>query len=343
MVMLGIKLGPEEYPPVELLNYAVAAEQAGFDAIDVSDHFHPWSEFGQSCFTWAWLGAAAARTTKIILGPGVTCPILRYHPAVIAQAAATIDNFAPGRTYLGLGTGEALNEYSATGVWPDYGDRQQMVQEAIELIRQLWSGGYVTFDGAFYSTRKAKLYTPPKTTIPIIMSSLVPESASFAGTYGDGLFTVAGPDLSVIREIVEKFEEGASNAGKDPVSMPRMIELNVIYASDTKEAIADFRKFWAGAIVPAMFNQNIYTPSMSEMNGSVVGDDTILKRLCVSDDPREHIQYIQQFIDLGFTHLYFHTAGHRQLDFIKSYARDVLPAIRQGKKGAETGAEATTA
>jgi len=307
----------------------------------VSDHFHPWSELGQSCFTWAWLGAAAARTTKIVLGPGVTCPILRYHPTVIAQAAATIDNFAPGRTYLGLGTGEALNEYSATGVWPDYYDRQQMVQEAIALIRQLWSGDYVTFDGAFYSTRKAKLYTPPKTTIPIIMSSLVPGSASFAGVHGDGLFTVSGPELSTIRQIVERFEAGASHAGKDPSTMPRMIELNVIYTSDIKEAIEDFRKFWAGAMVHAMFNQNIYTPSMSEMNGSVVGDDTIMKRLCVSDDPEDHIRYIQQFIDLGFTHLYFHTTGQRQLDFIKSYARDVLPIIRRGKKGSAASAEAT--
>ncbi|WP_231844901.1 TIGR03557 family F420-dependent LLM class oxidoreductase [Methanocella arvoryzae] len=338
--MLGIKLGPEEYPPVELMNYAIAAEQAGFDAIDVSDHFHPWSELGQSCFTWTWLGAAAARTNRILLGPGVTCPILRYHPAVIAQAAATVDNFAPGRTYLGVGTGEALNEYSATGTWPGYSDRQQMLFEAIELIRRLWEGGYVTFDGAFYSTRKARLYTPPTTRIPIIVSSLVPGSAAFAGLQGDGLITVAS-EMSIIRQIVENFESGATQAGKDPEKMPRMIELNVIYASDMQAVMQDFKKYWAGAMVPALFNQNIYTPYMSEMNGAIVGDDTLKKRLCISNDPEEHIKYIQQFIDLGFTHIYVHTAGPGQIDFIKSYARDVLPALREQNKGAAGATEAT--
>lgn len=340
MVMLGIKLGPEEYPPVELLNYAVAAEQAGFDAIDVSDHFHPWSEVGQACHTWTWLGAAASRTNRIVLGPGVTCPILRYHPAVIAQAAATVDNFAPGRTYLGLGTGEALNEYAATGAWPDYSDRQQMLFEAIELIRQLWAGGYVTFDGAYYSTRKAKLYTPPKTPIPIIISSLVPGSASFAGLHGDGLITVSG-EMNMLRQIIENFESGARQAGKDPDQMPRMIELNVIYNGNLEAALGEFKKFWAGAMIPAMFNQNIYTPSMSEMNGAVIGDDILKKRFCISSDPEEHIRYLQQFIDLGFTHIYVHTAGPAQLDFIRSYARDVLPALRERNKGAEGAAEAT--
>jgi len=340
MVMIGIKLGPEEYPPVELLNYAVAAEQAGFDIIDVSDHFHPWSELGQACYTWTWLGAAAARTNRIVLGPGVTCPILRYHPAVIAQAAATVDNFAPGRTYLGLGTGEALNEYSATGVWPDYPDRQQMLFEAIDLIRQLWSGGYVTFDGAFYSTRKAKLYTPPKTSIPIIISSLVPGSASFAGLHGDGLFTVFN-DMPVIKQIVENFESGALQAGKDPGTMSRMIELNVIYTSNHKEAMEEFKKYWAGALIPAMFNQNIYTPAMSEMNGSVVGDDALQKRLCISDDAEDHIKFVQQFVDLGFTHIYVHTAGSRQMDFIKTYSSDVLPAIRERNKSVAGVAGAT--
>ncbi|WP_424356764.1 TIGR03557 family F420-dependent LLM class oxidoreductase [Methanocella sp. MCL-LM] len=340
MVMLGIKLGPEEYPPVELLNYAVAAEQAGFDAIDVSDHFHPWSELGQACFTWTWLGAAAARTNRIVLGPGVTCPILRYHPAVIAQASATVDNFAPGRTYLGLGTGEALNEYAATGVWPDYSDRQQMLFEAIELIRRLWAGGYVTFDGAFYSTRKAKLYTPPKTQIPIIISSLVPGSASFAGLQGDGLITVSN-ETPVLKQILENFEAGSRQAGKDPDTMSKMIELNVIYTSDLQAVMNDFKKYWAGAMIPAMFNQNIYTPSMSEMNGAVVGDDALMKRMCISNDPDEHIRYVQQFIDMGFTHIYVHTAGPGQLDFIKSYTRDVLPALREQNKGAAGAQEAT--
>lgn len=329
MVKLGLKLGPEEYPPVDLLEYAVIAEDAGFDAIDVSDHFHPWAGIGQACFTWTWLGAAASRTSKIMLGPGVTCPILRYHPAIIAQAAATVDNFAPGRTYLGVGTGEALNEYAATGVWPDYDERQLMLQEAIELIRELWEGGTVSFDGAYYTTRKARLYTPPKSRIPIIVSSLVPESAAFAGRVGDGLITVGGKPIETLRRIIDNFEEGAARAGKDHMSMPRFIELNVAYTKDAKDAIEEFRKYWAGAFVPAMFNQNIYTPSMSEANGAVVGDDTIMAMTCISDDSQEHAKFAQRFIDAGFTHLFFHTAGPEQARFIRDYGRDVLPLIRE--------------
>ncbi|HEX6480329.1 MAG TPA: LLM class flavin-dependent oxidoreductase, partial [Ktedonobacteraceae bacterium] len=157
MVQFGWKAGTEQFPPTELLEYAIAAEQAGFDLIDVSDHFHPWSEEGQSAFTWTWLGAVAARTSRIHFGPGLTCPILRYHPSVIAQAAATVSAMAPGRFYLGVGTGEALNEYAATGMWPGYTERRERLLEAIVLIRALWSGEEVTLDGDYYMTRKAQL------------------------------------------------------------------------------------------------------------------------------------------------------------------------------------------
>src|SRR5947209_11891777 len=186
MVQLGWKAGPEQYGPVELLEYAIAADKAGFDLLDVSDHFHPWSEAGQSPFTWTWLGAAAVQTSKIRLGTGVTCPILRYHPSIIAQAAATVSCFAPQRTYLGVGTGEALNEYAATGKWPDYSERQARLAEAIDLIRTLWSGEEVTYEGQYYQTRKSKLFTPPASRIPLYVSTMVGESATFAGKYGDG-------------------------------------------------------------------------------------------------------------------------------------------------------------
>jgi coenzyme F420-dependent glucose-6-phosphate dehydrogenase len=328
MLKLGWKAGPEQYQPTELLDYVMAAENAGFETVDISDHFHPWSEQGHACFTWAWLGAAAVKTNRIELGPGVTCPILRYHPTVIAQAAATIDNFAPGRTYLAVGTGEALNEYAATGSWPDYLERQAMMLEAIQLIRALWTGGEVTFDGTYYAARKAKLYTPPTSRIPLYVSSLVPESAGFAGMYGDGLITVAN-DPDTTKQIVENFENGAREMGKDPSTMPRLIEVNVAYTDDKDAAVRCFNEYWAGAMVPAMFNQNIYTPKMSEMNGSVVGKDTLLKKLCMSGNPDDHVKFAQQYIDMGFTHLYFHSAGPDQRDFIVGYGKDVLPRIKQ--------------
>src|SRR6266566_1893582 len=221
MLQLGWKAGPEQFPPTELLDYAVKAEQAGFDLIDVSDHFNPWSEAGQAAFSWTWLGAAATRTSHINLGPCVTCPILRYHPAIIAQAAATVSYFAPGRTYLGVGTGEALNEYPVTGRWPGYKERQAMLAEAIDLIRALWSGEEVTHDGKYYQTRKAKLFTPPASPIPIYVSALVPDSAKFAGKYGDGLITVGGKQPDLYKEIIKNFEDSAREKGKNPAHMPR--------------------------------------------------------------------------------------------------------------------------
>jgi coenzyme F420-dependent glucose-6-phosphate dehydrogenase len=152
MAKFGWKAGAEQYAPQDLLDYAIAAEQAGFDSLDVSDHFHPWAEKGQACFVWSWLGAVAARTKSITIGTGVTCPILRYHPSIVAQAAATVACLAPGRVYVGVGTGEALNEYSACGRWPEYQERQEQLGEAIELMRELWEGEPVSHHGGFYET-----------------------------------------------------------------------------------------------------------------------------------------------------------------------------------------------
>jgi coenzyme F420-dependent glucose-6-phosphate dehydrogenase len=331
MLQLGWKAGPEQYPPVELLEYAAAAEQAGFEALDASDHFHPWSEAGQACFVWTWLGAAAVRTSRIVLGPGVTCPTLRYHPAVIAQAAATLACFAPSRTYLGVGTGEALNEYAAIGQWPEYRERQARLAEAIELIRALWTGDEITFRGRYYQTHKAKLYTRPQESIPIYISTLVPESAEFAGRYGDGLFTVGGQPPVVYRRMLKAFEDGAREAGKNPASMPRWVELAVAYTDDVAAAIDCRKRYWAGAYIPAMYGQNIYTPKMSEQNGAVVGADTVKQKACISPDPDEHVRFAQPYIDLGFDHLVFHSAGPDQRAFLEGYGRDVLPRLRQGQ------------
>ena len=332
MLKLGWKAGPEQYPPTELLDYAIAADQAGYDSIDVSDHFHPWSENGQACFTWTWLGAAAARTERVELGTGLTCPILRYEPAIVAQAAATLACMAPGRAYLGVGTGEALNEYASTGIWPGYQERQQRLAEAIQLIRQLWTGQEVTFDGCYYQTRKAKLYTRPSATIPLYVSSLVPESATFAGEHGDGLLTVGGKENRVYEQMLRNFEEGARQAGKDPSTMPRLIELNVAYTDDVGSAIQSQLTYWAGSVVPALYNQKIYTPKMSEENGTVVGPDTIKRMCCISGNPDDHVTFVQRYIDLGFDTIFFHSAGPDQRAFVEGYARDVLPLIRKANQ-----------
>ncbi|HEX2226123.1 MAG TPA: TIGR03557 family F420-dependent LLM class oxidoreductase [Candidatus Binatia bacterium] len=332
MLHLGWKAGTEQYPPDELLEYAVAAEEAGFDSISVSDHFHPWAEQGQACFVWTWLGALAAKTKKIKFGTGVTCPILRYHPAVIAQAAATVAWLAPERFFLGVGTGEALNEYSATAQWPDYKIRQAQMAEAIDLMRALWTGEKITHRGVYYQTRQAKLYTRPKDSIPIYVSSMVPNSARFAGTYGDGLITVGGEEPDTYEEMFANFKAGAKEAGKKPAQMPRMVELGVEFTDDEENAISIRKAYWAGTFVPALFTQRIYTPAMAEQNGRVVGSDAMKEGVCISADADDHIKLAQKYIDMGFDHLVFHAAGPDQRAFLEAYGRDVLPKLRKRAK-----------
>jgi coenzyme F420-dependent glucose-6-phosphate dehydrogenase len=326
---LGWKAGLEQYPPVEILEYAVEAEKSGFDSIDASDHFQPWSEAGQASFVWTWLGAVAARTHNISIGTGLTCPILRYEPSVIAQAAATLACLAPNRTYLAVGTGEALNEFAATGSWPDYVERQDRLEEAVDLIRLLWSGTETTFHGCYFDTRKAKLFTRPVTPPPVYVSSLVPESAEFAGRVGDGLITVGGKSLDVYREILGNFKRGAVEAGKDPSQMPRLIELKVAYTDDVCTAVAEFQKYWAGSFVPALFDQKVYTPRMSEENGSIVGADVIARLSCISGKAEDHVEYAQSYVEAGFDTIYFHSAGPDQRNFIHCYGQEVLPRLRQ--------------
>lgn len=343
MLQLGWKAGTEQYPPVELLEYAILAEETGFDSISVSDHFHPWSERGEACFAWTWLGAVAAKTSRIALGTGVTCPILRYHPALIAQAAATVACLASNRRcFLGIGTGEALNEYSATGQWPAYKKRQAQTAEAIELIRALWTGDRITHRGIYYQSRQAKLYTRPRDPIPIYVSTMVPNSAHFAGKYGDGLITVGSEEPETYREILENFEAGARDAGKDPTLMPRMVELAVAYTDDEASAIEYRRKYWAGTFVPALFTERIYSPKMSEENGKVVGAEIIKEAVCISADPEDHIKLAQHYIDMGFDHLIFHSAGPDQRAFLEAYGHEVLPRLREARKSKSDDAPALT-
>ena len=326
---LGWKAGTEQYAPSELLEYGIAAEESGFDSIEASDHFHPWSEKGQAGFVWTWLGAVAARTSRILLGTGVTCPTLRYHPAVVAQAAATLAAMAPGRVFLGLGTGEALNEYAATGLWPSYNSRQARLAEAIELIRKLWTGDEVTHRGAFYQTLKARLYTRPESPVPIYVSAMVPSSAGFAGKYGDGLITVGGEDRDRYREMFANFDYAAEEAGKLGATLPRMVELAVAYTGKEDQAIAIRKEYWAGTFIPALFTERIYTPGMSEKNGSVVGADTIRESVCISEDPEVHVNFARRYIEMGFNHLIFHSAGPNQREFVERYGREVLPRLRE--------------
>ena len=328
MLKLGWKAGTEQFRPAELLDFAVAAEEAGFDFIDASDHFHPWSEGGQASFVWTWLGAVAARTSRIHLGTGLTCPILRYHPAVVAQAAATLSQLAPGRVYLGVGTGEALNEYAATGAWPSYRERQARLSEAIAVILSLWTGEEVTYRGEYFQTRRARLHTPPAAPIPLVVSSLVPASASFAGRRGQGLLTVGGKKPELYESMLAHFSEAAREAGKDPSQMPRQIEVGVEYTDDVEAAVQHRKAYWAGTYVPALFTERIYTPRMSADNGEPVGEEAIRRATCISADAEQHVEFAARYVRMGFDHVAFHSASPDQKAFLSTYGRQVLPRLR---------------
>ena len=326
---LGWKAGPEQYPPQELLDYAIAAEAAGFDTIDASDHFHPWSEAGQASFVWTWLGAVAARTQRIHMGPGITCPILRYHPSVIAQASATLAAMAPGRVYLAVGTGEALNEYAATGEWPGYEERQARMEEAIDLIRQLWTGEPIDLQALIIiPTRPSSIHAPSK-LFPSIYRRWCPTARRLP------VGSAMALSRSVVRSLISIVNSSRASrtaraqTGKDPAQQRRLIELNVAYTDDEESAISEMKKYWAGTFVPALFDQKIYSPAMSEKNGKAVGADTIKQKMCLSADPAAHVKYIQQYIDLGFDTIFLHCAGPDQRAFLEGYGRDVLPRLRR--------------
>ena len=186
----------------------------------------------------------------------------------------------------------------------------------------------MTHKGKNYETHKAKLYTPPASPIPLYVSALDPDSATFAGKYGDGLITVGGKQPEIYQNILKDFEKGAREAGKDSSKMHRMIELNVAYTDNMEAAIEQQFKYWAGTYVPALFDQKIYSPAMSQENGEVIGADTVKKTGCFSTNPDDHVKFVQQYIDLGFDYIFLHSAGPDQRSFIERYGRDVLPRLR---------------
>jgi coenzyme F420-dependent glucose-6-phosphate dehydrogenase len=206
----------ESYQPEDLVQQAVAAEEAGFDAVLGSDHFHPWvDDTSAAGFVWSWLGAVAVKTENVLLGTAVTCPLFHYHPALVAQMAATTDRLSNGRLILGVGTGEALNERPLGFPFPGYGERQARMQEALEIMHRMFAGEKVSFDGEHYTTATAKLYSPPKGSLPILMAAGGPKSAAFAGTYADGLITSVKDPADTVAKVIEPYRRAATEAGKD--------------------------------------------------------------------------------------------------------------------------------
>ena len=324
--MLGYMASFEQFHPTDLLEYCKQAEQAGFEAVTASDHFHPWTpQQGQSAFVWSWMGALGA-ATNLRFGTGVTPPGYRYHPVILAQAAATLEAMFPGRFILGLGAGEALNEHVVGGYWPEAAVRSEILFEAIEVIRGLFSGKVYKTRGKHFTVESAKLYTLPENPPPIVIATSGPINAQRTGKFADGILTVGAADEK-LKMLVERFEKGAKEAGKDPSTMAKILQIKVSYAATNEAAVDQAVKEWpnGGMSFP---KGDIRNPEDFEAMAKLVRPENFKNRVLMSADLDEHVAHIQHFIDLGFPEIYIHNVGRNQAEFIDAYGKHVVDKLR---------------
>jgi coenzyme F420-dependent glucose-6-phosphate dehydrogenase len=327
---LGYKASAEQFGPQELLEFGVHAERCGFDSVLVSDHFQPWRHTGgHAPFSFAWLAALGARTERVLLGTSVLTPTFRYHPAVVAQAMGTLGCLFPGRVLLGVGTGESLNEVPPLGIeWPEFRERFARLREAIQLMRRLWSEERVSFDGTFYKTRKATVYDTPAGGIPLYVAAGGPQMARYAGRVADGLICTSGKGEALYREqLLPAFADGARQAGRDPASLDKLIEVKVSFDTDRQRALEDTRH-WGALALSAEEKTGVEDPLEMERLADALPTERTASRWIVSTDPQEHVERIRFYIDLGFTHLVFHAPGPDQRRFLDLYAEHILPRLR---------------
>jgi coenzyme F420-dependent glucose-6-phosphate dehydrogenase len=328
-IRIGYKASAEQFGARQLLDYAVRAERDGLDIVGVSDHFQPWRHTGgHAPNALAWLGALSQATTTATLGTNVLTPTLRYSPAIVAQAFATLADLAPGRVYLGVGTGEAMNETPATGgAFPGRKERRLRLAEAIELIRRLWTEDRVDFDGDYYRTRKATVYDRPQQPIPIYVAAAGPLAAQLAGRVGDGFIATSGKDPQLYRDLLDKVREGAQQSGRDPQAIRRLIEIKVSYDRD-RAAAQDACGFWAALALSPEEKEAVEDPVEMERLADA-HRDRAHTRFIVSDDPHEVVERIGAYVDLGFEELLLHAPGPDQARFLDQFGADVLPLLRE--------------
>ena len=315
MAEIGYALSSEEHTPNDLVRHAKMAEDAGFTFALISDHYHPWVDAqGHSPFVWAVIGGIANATERLRLGTGVTCPTVRIHPAIIAQAAATCAAMMPGRFFLGVGSGENLNEHVLGDRWPESSVRQEMLEEAVEVIRLLFEGGSQSHQGVHYVVENARLYTLPDEPTPIMVAASGPEAAELAGRIGDGFIST-----SPKKELVDGFKQSGGD-GK-----PKYGQLTVCWAKDESSARKTAHKLWPTAAIPGELGQELPMPAHFEQAAQLVTEDAIAKAVVCGPDPERHVAEIQKFVDAGFDHVYLHQIGPDQEGFINFYQQNVLP------------------
>lgn len=326
----GYKASAEQFGPRELLKFAIEAEENGFDSVWISDHFQPWRHTdGHAPFAPVWMGALGAQTKRIVMGTSVLTPTFRYPPAVVAQTFGTLGALYPDRVILGVGSGESLNEVAVTGIeWPPAKERLARLRESVDLIKKLWTEEMVTYDGTYYHTRNATIYDRPEHQVPIYIGAGGPVAAKFAGRAGDGLIVTSGKGEALYTEqLLPSFAEGVKASGRDPENVDRMIEVKVSFDTDRDKALADTR-IWAALALSAEDKVAIHDAREMERKAETVADQAH-RRWLVSNDPEEHIEQIRPYIELGFTHLVFHAPGNDQSRFLKLYAKEILPRLKQ--------------
>jgi coenzyme F420-dependent glucose-6-phosphate dehydrogenase len=328
-IRFGYKASAEQFGPTELTDLAVLAEEVGFDSVFISDHFQPWMhEGGHAPAALPLLGAMGARTSRVLLGTSVLTPTFRYHPAVIAQAFATLGVMFPGRIILGVGTGEALNEVTLGLEWPEAPERFQRLKESIGLIEKLWEDERVTFDGTYYSVKDATVYDRPAQKVPIYIGAAGPAATRLAGRIADGFITTSGkPETLYTETLLPALREGLEKAGRPDDGIDTLIEVKVSYHPDEQAALEKTR-FWAPLALSAEEKMGIHDPIEMQRRAAELPIERAASRFIVSTDPEEHVERIARYVDLGFRHLVFHDPGHDQEEFLRTYGEEILPRLR---------------
>jgi G6PDH family F420-dependent oxidoreductase len=314
-VELGYAISSEEHRPLDLVQNAARAEEAGFTFALVSDHYHPWIDRqGQSPFVWSVLGGIAVATERLVVGTGVTCPIIRIHPAVVAQAAATAASMLPGRFFLGVGTGENLNEHVVGRRWPPTHVRREMLEESVAVMRLLWEGRLASHHGTHFTVENARVYTLPEDPIDVLVAAGGREAAQLAGRIGDGLIGTA-PEES----IVDCFS-AAGGAGKSCYA-----QATVCYADREDDARRTALEWWPNAALRGPLGQELPLPSHFEEASAMVTEDDVAEVVICGPDPEAHVALIDKYAAAGYTHVYIHQVGPHQEAFFEFYASEILP------------------
>src|SRR5690349_10716169 len=313
---IGYFLSSEEAVPADLVKQAKLAEQAGFDALWISDHYHPWNdEQGQSPFVWSVIGAIS-QATSLPVTTAVTCPTVRIHPAVVAQAAATSAVMTGGRFILGVGTGEALNEHVLGDPWPSIDVRLEMLEEAVGLMRELWEGGFVTRYGKHYTVDHARIYTLPDEPPPVYVSGFGPKATDVAARIGDG-YVSTQPD----GELVKRFKD--ASGGK-----PAQAGAKVAYADTADEGVAHAHRLWANSGLPGELSQVLPSPKHFEQASELVTEEMTRESVVAGNDPQAHLEQAREYEEAGYDELYVANMGPHHQEMIEFYGREVLPQLR---------------